>query len=938
MLDWARLKQLYQQAEERPPAERAAFLQGACGGDAELLREVESLLKAGQMADSFFESAPGPVWEESAAAMAGASLGHYRLDQLLGRGGMGLVYRATDTRLGRTVAIKLLRPEVATAEAQRRFLREARAASALRHPNIVTVHDVGREDGRDFLVMEFVDGQTVAQRLRAGPMPFDEAMNCAIQVAAALEVAHAAGVLHRDLKPQNVMLDSSGAVKVVDFGLAKLPTRQGAAESLETNIGAVIGTAAYMSPEQAAGSSAAAASDLFSLGALLYEMLSGRRAFEGSSTAVTLAAVLRDHPPPLPSPAWSAIARCLEKHPERRFASAGELRAALEDARAGRRGRRVRWTRVATAALMLAAGAGALQWFRHLPPRLRPAQPALSLLQLTADAGLTTEPALSADGRTLAYASDRANGNHLEIWVQPLDGGAARRLTSGTADQHEPEFSPDGSRICYRDEAAGGGVWSVPTAGGEPQLLMRGGRRPRFSPDGKWIACWIGLPGVGDPAAPGSGRMFLIPASGGQAQPFRPDFASARYPLWTPDGKHVLFAGTATDLDTYDWWVADLSGGPAVRTGARRAVEDAGLTNPHDQVLLDPVAWHAETNGILFNTRDLTNLWEAPISSKTFRVSSAVVPITLGTGDEVHPAVAGGRMVFAGLVSRPDIWWLQNGEISPVSESGWAKFTPAISSRGDLVAAIRTEGIIVRDVRSGKDRILPETGNCSWARLTPDGSRVFYTRFEHLHLTLYAQELAAGGTPRRLGQLDAEARVWDISSDGGTVLGMSNSAPRAILSRDRKSGRAMPFLTHPRWSLYWAAFSNDGRQVAFTARTGPDESRIFVAPFDALGGPIVPPDPGSWLPVTDGAANDTAPRWSPDGKTIYYFSDRDGFRCIWSVRLENGYPFSPAVVHHFHAVRRSLSNVPVSMAEMGVSRDRIVFGLTEIWGNIYQAR
>jgi serine/threonine protein kinase len=331
---------LYDRADELAPQDRAAFLEAACGGDNELLGELQSLLAAGDAAGDFLEKPH--TQEEDAAALAGLTLGHYRIETLLGQGGMGLVYRAADQRLGRTVAIKLLRREVAlTAEARRRFLREALATAALHHPNIVTVYDTGHAAGRDFLVMEFLDGQTLAGRLRDGPMPLSEALDCAIQVASALEAAHLAGILHRDLKPQNVMLSESatgspGAVKVLDFGLAKRNEGGPAHSQLScTYTGAIMGTAAYMSPEQVEGRPTGPQSDIFSFGAMFYEMLGGRRAFGGESAGAAMAAVLRDQPAPLDSPAWEIVAQCLEKDPTLRFPTAGVLRSALETVRAG---------------------------------------------------------------------------------------------------------------------------------------------------------------------------------------------------------------------------------------------------------------------------------------------------------------------------------------------------------------------------------------------------------------------------------------------------------------------------------------------------------------------------------------------------------------------------------------------------------------------------
>jgi eukaryotic-like serine/threonine-protein kinase len=945
MAQWSRLKELCQQAEELPRNQRGAFLEAACGGDPDLLREAQALLAAGEAAGSFLEAPPHLAWEACAEAMVGGSAGHYRLESLLGRGGMGLVFRAKDTRLGRTVALKLLRPETAQTPAARlRLLREAQAASALKHPNIVTVYEVGEADGRDFLIMEFVEGNTLAERIVSGPLAFAEALDCAIQVASALEAAHRAGVLHRDLKPQNVMLDAAGVVKVVDFGLAKLmesaetePSPAG-----QTNTGAVFGTAPYMSPEQAEGRPADARSDVFSFGALFYELLSGRRAFPGASTAATLAAVLRDHPQPLDSPAWNTISRCLEKDMARRFQSAGELRERLEQVRAGGRGLPWKWgrkwVRYAACILPLAALAAGLTWWRVTPRSFRQ-QTSAELVQLTVDPGLTTEPALSRDGRLLAYASDRGNTGHLEIFVQPINGGlgAARRVTNGAADQHEPAFSPDGARIAYRSEQGGGGIWTIALAGGSPKLLMRAGRRPRYSPDGKWIACWTGQPGIGDPGAPGNGRIFLIPADGGEARQLLPGFTSVRYPLWAPDGRHILFAGTQnSDIASHDWWVTDLSGGPDVRTGAGRILADARLAGYGSPTLPEPQEWSAQTGGVLFASGGArrADLWELPISQQTWKTSSVPTRVTLGTGLVSHPALAAGRTVFAGLASQSSIWSLHQGQLTRVTDGAVARGTPSLPVSGNPMVTLQLNGFAARDLRSGSERVLLQLDHCFWARLAPSGSHVIYVLEERGLNVAYAIPVAGGQPAQRLGNLGQVDKVWDVSSKASLALVMSEGTPRRVTLVDLRSGRRTVLLSHPSWNLYWAAFSADASWVTFTARTGPEQSRVFAARLGD-GEPI---DASKWVQVTEGSGNDTAPRWSTDGKRIYYFSDRDGFRCIWSAGFEKGRPTAPVPVQHFHQGRLSLARIPVAGLELGVARDRLVFELAESFGNIYQAR
>ena len=303
--------QLYHEALELTPEQRAAFLDGACRGDGELRREVEALLASHEQAGTFLnapalEMTAKDVAKDHVQLLPGRQLGPYKILSQLGKGGMGEVYQAKDTRLGRTVAIKLLPAQLsANAELRQRLEREARAISALSHPHICALYDIGHQDGTDFLVMEYLEGQTLSQRLAKGPLPLDEALRYAQEMADALDQAHRHGVVHRDLKPANIMLTKSGA-KLLDFGLAKRIeqpdhdlTTQGGPSRSWTVEGAIIGTLSYMSPEQAEGKKVDARSDIFTFGAVMYEMFSGRPAFQRDSTASTLAAILKEDPRPL---------------------------------------------------------------------------------------------------------------------------------------------------------------------------------------------------------------------------------------------------------------------------------------------------------------------------------------------------------------------------------------------------------------------------------------------------------------------------------------------------------------------------------------------------------------------------------------------------------------------------------------------------------------
>jgi tRNA A-37 threonylcarbamoyl transferase component Bud32 len=452
------------------------------------------------------------------------SVSHYRIIEKLGAGGMGAVFKARDTRLDRVVALKILSHDlVPDPIRKRRFMAEAKAASALNHPNIVTIYDTGSDADTDFIAMEYVAGRTLEQCAAHKPLPIDEAIAYAIQIAGALAAAHRAGIIHRDLKPGNIMVAAGERIKLVDFGLAKLieqhvdstpaestPTRTLAeVQPRLTEEGHIVGTIAYMSPEQLTGGAMDARTDVFAFGTVLYEMLTGIRPFRGSNSIETAAQILKLEPEAagklvegIPPALDRIVWHCLRKDPEKRFQSIADVARLLEDLRTDVPGGgqlesrpasvlpRRRATLLAGAGMVLLAIAGyaGLRLIRSAPPGAGPVY-----TRLTFDSGLTTDPTLSADGKLLAYASDRGGGGNLDIWVRQLAGGEAIQVTRDPADESEPGFSPDGTKIVYHSNRDGGGIYITSTLGGaEPQMLAAGGHSPRFSPDGKWMTYYSG--------------------------------------------------------------------------------------------------------------------------------------------------------------------------------------------------------------------------------------------------------------------------------------------------------------------------------------------------------------------------------------------------------------------------------------------------------------
>ncbi|MDL1949783.1 serine/threonine-protein kinase [Acidobacteria bacterium ACD] len=433
----------------------------------------------------------------------GDRLGPYELLSPIGAGGMGVVWRAHDPRLGRTLAIKVLSEELGPGgDRLARFEQEARAASALNHPSLVVVHDIGEADGVRYIAMEMVEGRNLGQVLSDGPLPVKKAVAVAAQVAQGLAAAHARGIVHRDLKPENVMVLPDGRAKVLDFGLAKLLPSTGTAPSpLLTAPGLVVGTPSYMSPEQARGEDVDFRSDLFSFGSVLYEALCGRRAFLRETPVQTLTAVLETEPEPLralrpdlPLPLVWVVERCLAKDPASRYGSTDDLArdlqqvsqlldpsaaartvAMVEAAPAPRARRMPGWAVSAAGAGLLAVGAVA-GW--RLGDRPQQAPPVLRYLTYS---GLDHSPAVSRDGQRLAFSSDR--GGVRKIWLKQLADGSEVALTTGSDDH--PRFTPDGASILFtRTVAEGESLLRIPAVGGEPRRVVEGARFGDVSPDG----------------------------------------------------------------------------------------------------------------------------------------------------------------------------------------------------------------------------------------------------------------------------------------------------------------------------------------------------------------------------------------------------------------------------------------------------------------------
>ena len=962
---WQRIENIFHQAAELAPAARPALLDEVCAGDESLRQEVESLLALDAGNGSTFVSLVDSAADDPVITvedLSGRVIGPYKILERIGAGGMGVVYQARDTQLDRTVAIKVLPADrMADADRKRRFIQEAKAASALNHPNIVTIHTITHEGGADCIVMEYVTGKTLGESIPKEGLPPKEALRIAIEIADAMAVAHAAGIVHRDLKPSNVMVTESGRVKVLDFGLAKLVEAGETLETLpRTMTGQLVGTPAYMSPEQAQGLKVDARSDIFAFGCVFYEMVTGRRAFHAESTLATLAAILHEEPVPIEGAApevTKLIGRCLRKDPSRRCQNMDELKRALEELKeeaasgklaqpaAGPLAKERRLTPVMAAGVILAvaAGAGLALWLRRspTPPIQAP------LMRLTSDYGLTTDPALSPDGKLLAYASDRSGEGNLDIYVKQVGGGEAIRLTRDPADDRGPAFSPDGTMIAFRSEREGGGIYIVPAWGGPARRIAPKGWRPQFSPDGNWIAYSVG--GEYFFGTRGDCRIYVVPSGGGEPRQLRSDFAAAMDPVWAPDGNHLLFLGNRDEKlsregeEGVDWWVTPLDSGPAIETGALDATRDANLSGPVQvyRWMLRAPAWEPQGHALVFSAQsgDSTNLWRIGISSKTWKVTGTPQRLTSGPTREESPSVASAsasmvRLAFASVTENSDIWSLPidlnqgkvTGAPTRLTQDTTADFHPDLSADGNRMAWVSARSgnqeIWIRDLRSGEDSALTASRTDKWEpRFSPDSSRVSFSSYENKKWTIYVIP-AAGGTPEKVCEDCGEANAW--SPDGKQMIGNRLEGQSWVLdvASRRKSDllatgqRTVPGDVSPdsRWFTFWASY------------------RMNVAPFDGER----PIRESAWIPIMDGARG--VYRWSPDGNLLYAFSDRDGFSCIWAQRVDAatkrpvGVPFA---VFHSHDVRISLSNQATE--GLAIGNNQMLFNLGERTGNIWMA-
>jgi Tol biopolymer transport system component/tRNA A-37 threonylcarbamoyl transferase component Bud32 len=926
---WRQIEELYHDALELAPEYRLAFLDRVCAGDDELRREVESLLASHEQAESFIEAPPGDVAAaffagDQTPGLIGRTLSHYRIRASIGAGGMGEVYLAEDMLLGRKVALKLLPKEFTRdRERVRRFRQEARAASSLNHPNILTIFEIGQVGDLHFIATEFIEGQTVRERLRNGQLQLRDAVEIAAQVASALSAAHEAGIVHRDIKPENIMLRRDGYVKVLDFGLAKLiePFRAeattitgsgtSAAGQISTDPGKVVGTPRYMSPEQIRGQQVDARADIFSLGVTLYEMIAGRPPFEGATQSEMVAAILHVEPIPLarlspgaPTELERIVRKALRKEREERYQVVKDLQLDLKNFKeemefqvrlasarrsaagdeamieaSGRRagiGRYRRSAALALAALAVTLAILALAWFPWRGERRQDAPFRIDKITRLTTAGKAGRVAISPDGKEVVYSL--VDAGQESLWLKQVETGSEIRIVPPErVKYHSITFSRNGAFIYYvrreRNEAIGVLYHATKLGGAARKLLSNVDSPIALSPDGKQFAF------VRRNSSAGGYLLVVANEDGSEkivAVSKRHPIIRTNGPSWSPDGKLIACA------------VENLSGNTSlavvrVADGEEETINSQSLEN------VGQVAWLADGAGLLVVATEprgrLTQVWSLAWPSGETR------KITHDLSNYYNLSLTADSATLAtvrtdGFVN---IWVVPEGDASRAVQI--------------TTGAQRDDGV----------------RGLVW---TPDG-RIVYRSFAGGNYNVWIME-ADGSGSRRLSTDAHQSLDPTVSPDGSFIAwSFARAGPRNIWRMD-PDGSNLKQLTGGAGE-WFPQFTPDGKWLIYQALDPVKERLLQKMPLD--GGPPVQlteqpsyapvispdgkliacnyrPEPGSPIGMAVISIEGGPPlktfdlpgefdrpiRWTPDGRALAYIDTRDGVSNIWAQPLLGGRP------------------------------------------------
>jgi serine/threonine protein kinase/Tol biopolymer transport system component len=930
---WQQISQIYHDALTRDTGDRAGFLREACAGDDALQQEVVSLLAnerhaAGFLSEPAFAAAAGIGTDAGGTLLTGRRIGVYEIQARLGAGGMGEVYRARDTKLGREVAIKIL-SRVFTSDPERiaRFEREARVLASVNHPNIGGIYGLEEADGVKALVLELVEGEDLSQRIARGPLSVEEALPMAKQIADALEAAHDKGVIHRDLKPANVMVTHSGVVKVLDFGLAAVAQEPGSPEidatqsptvtMAGTRAGVILGTAAYMSPEQAAGKATDKRSDVWSFGVMLWEMLTGQRLFDGETISHTLADVLRAEidfgklPRETPPVIGEMLRRCLDRDTRSRLRDIGEARVTIQrhlanPASAGatradpsRAARQASWLTAAAcgvaAVAVASAAAMAFVHFREQPPV---AVPARFQIPPPDETTFGTTGVLSPDGRRIAFEAPGPDGRTL-LWVRSLNALDARPLPGSEGASPGPFWSPDSRFLAFGVNGSPGRLRKVDASGGPPQTLCEynGGFR-----EGAWSAEGVILFG-----AAGTG-VLRVSGAGGPTSPVTRIDASRQEiqhagPAFLPDGRRFLYHRASRAPEHRGIYIGSLDATPENQSTTRLLVADS-----------DPAyvpASNSSHGHLLFLREGLLMAQGFDGGSK---LTGDAIPLAEDVGNTgsygwFSASATGGLAFRTGRSVTTELVWFDRqgkriGQLGPRAEYGVHGIQ--LSPDGKRVVVTRGGGtggtgfMALQNARAWTadlsraifSRVNPGEGNENGTAVSPDGHVAFTSFLEGGIGGLYWMPVGGVGAPEPLLVKSTTVKHPNgFSPDGRFLIYDDHTDQRQdlwVLPIETSSGSArqpIPFLVTSADETF-GQFSPDGKWIAYSS----DESgrrEVYVQGFapDRVPAAAV----GKW-PIS--TAGGDKPRWRRDGKELFYIAPD---RKLMAVPVKLGPPFEPGV-------------------------------------------